>query len=637
MTPRFPFPLRRLLLGRQTVAPRSGSSRRGLRRRHGHWETLGLGMHGTEVLEPRMLLAADLSVTLSNAHVWYAPASQTSYTLTIANIGSDTAQNAVLTTSLGSQISGAVWSAAYLGGAVGPLAGAAGPSGTLTMPSGSSVTFTVTAQIAADETGALVTTAGVSGGGDTTPDNNTATSTLKFVPNAVAMTDDTGWTGTSKVRLVVPETGAEIASANAFEAGFKGGVHTALADFDGDGKPEIVAVSGLGRVAELVVFRQQIDDAGKVTLVKDPAFTLQPFGSTYRRGLQVAVGDFDGNGSTDVAVAKDSGKGDVKVFTSTLSATQPLTLLRSFTPSIAGSVAGVRLAAGDFGSFNAGATIDASKADGRMELVVASAPGVKPTVQVLDLSGTTEKVVKTASPFTAAFKGGVNVVAGRFNADSLADLIVAQDGGGSSKIQILDGKVGGSATPLSEFAAYGDLASKPVGITIAASDSDGDGRIDRIITNQNGIAVGTERVYGFDAAKNVWTKSAENTGVSGSPLVSAGGAALPFAGMVTTASGLVFRDLVAGTGASPSSGTAKVTVNYTGWLLDGTRFDGNSGVSFNLNQVISGWTEGLSTMKVGGRRLLVIPAKLGYGDTGSPPTIPGGATLVFDVELLATT
>jgi hypothetical protein len=272
-----------------------------------------------------------------------------------------------------------------------------------------------------------------------------------------------------------------------------------------------------------------------------------------------------------------------------------------------------------------------------MELVVASAPGVKPTVQIVDLSGTTEKVVKTASPFTAAFRGGLNVVAARFNADSVADLVVAPDGGGTSKIQILDGKVGGSATPLSEFAAYGDLASKSVGVTVAAIDTDGDGRFDQIFTNQSRIAVGTERVFDYDGTKNLWTKSAENTGVSGSPLASAPVAPLPYAGMVTTASGLSYRDLVVGTGKKPTSATSTVRVNYTGWLPDGTRFDGNSGVTFGLNQVIKGWTEALSTMNEGSRRLLVIPADLGYGAAGSPPSIPGGATLVFDVELLSTT
>jgi FKBP-type peptidyl-prolyl cis-trans isomerase len=79
-----------------------------------------------------------------------------------------------------------------------------------------------------------------------------------------------------------------------------------------------------------------------------------------------------------------------------------------------------------------------------------------------------------------------------------------------------------------------------------------------------------------------------------------------------------------------------VTVNYEGRLLDGTRFDGNNGSQFNLNQVIAGWTEGLQSMQVGSRRQLIIPANLAYGSTARPG-IPANSTLVFDVELLATT
>lgn len=108
---------------------------------------------------------------------------------------------------------------------------------------------------------------------------------------------------------------------------------------------------------------------------------------------------------------------------------------------------------------------------------------------------------------------------------------------------------------------------------------------------------------------------------------------------VTTASGLKYVDEVAGTGASPSTGKT-VSVHYTGTLADGTKFDSSRdrGQPFNfkigVDPVIKGWVEGLMTMKVGGKRKLIIPANLGYGTAGKPPKIPGNATLLFDIELL---
>jgi FKBP-type peptidyl-prolyl cis-trans isomerase FkpA len=109
-------------------------------------------------------------------------------------------------------------------------------------------------------------------------------------------------------------------------------------------------------------------------------------------------------------------------------------------------------------------------------------------------------------------------------------------------------------------------------------------------------------------------------------------------GAVRTPSGLVFRTLSPGTGPAPSAGDT-VRVHYTGSLVDGKKFDSSvdrgTPTEFKLDQVIPCWTEGVQKMKVGEKARLVCPADLAYGDQGRPPVIPGGATLVFEVELLA--
>jgi peptidylprolyl isomerase len=109
--------------------------------------------------------------------------------------------------------------------------------------------------------------------------------------------------------------------------------------------------------------------------------------------------------------------------------------------------------------------------------------------------------------------------------------------------------------------------------------------------------------------------------------------------LVKTPSGLQYEDLVPGSGDSPKQGK-KVTVHYTGWLTDGTKFDSsvdrNEPFTFVIGtgQVIPGWDEGVMTMKIGGKRKLVVPAALGYGASGAGGVIPPNATLVFEVILL---
>jgi FKBP-type peptidyl-prolyl cis-trans isomerase FkpA len=108
-------------------------------------------------------------------------------------------------------------------------------------------------------------------------------------------------------------------------------------------------------------------------------------------------------------------------------------------------------------------------------------------------------------------------------------------------------------------------------------------------------------------------------------------------GAIKTASGLVYRELKPGAGASPTAADT-VTVQYRGTLTDGTEFDSsykrNEPLKFPLKGVIPCWTEGVQKMKVGGKSKLVCPSDIAYGPQGSPPAIPGGATLQFEIELL---
>ncbi len=108
----------------------------------------------------------------------------------------------------------------------------------------------------------------------------------------------------------------------------------------------------------------------------------------------------------------------------------------------------------------------------------------------------------------------------------------------------------------------------------------------------------------------------------------------------TTASGLKYIDEMEGTGDSPNTGQ-KVTVHYTGTLENGKKFDSSKDrdepftFTIGIGQVIKGWDEGVATMKVGGKRKLIIPSELGYGSRGAGGVIPPNATLHFDVELIS--
>jgi uncharacterized repeat protein (TIGR01451 family) len=657
------FPCRSSATGlNRSVRRRRGTLRA---RRHGlgNWEQLGLALGDPEQLEQRSLMAADLVLSFNDniaANVdrtFYSPASQVVYTLTVENKGDATATDAEVTTSMASAITQSTWKVAYTGGATGAAVGAGNLNTRITLPANGKAVFTIVADVGASATGDLVSSATVgAASGETNTANNSATDTDRFVPRSIAVADDGSWSGTSLVRLVNPATGALIAQAFAFETDFKTGVRTALADLDGNGTAEVVAVPKYGRVGQFAVLQQNVASDGTVTLVKDTRYSLQPFGPGYDRGLNVVVGDFTGDGLADVAVAKAFGSAAVKIYQSTPTAVGgPLTLLRSFTPFPAAK-GGASIAAGDFGTF-AGSTItNGSSLDGKCELVVATSAGVAPLVRVYNVAPAVPVVVDTIRPFSASFVGGLSVDVGRVNADLIPDITVAQAGGGQSLVEVYDGRAGAASNPrLARFAAFSDLATRSAPVVATGVDTNGDGRVDVIKTVQGGAGSSRLRNYstagvlqdsvaGLAGAMQIASPAAfssprlATSSFGGFTAGSAGfPAALTDSGFTTTSSGLKYKELVVGTGNRPSSSTARVKVNYEGWLLNGTRFDGNQGIEFNLNQVIAGWTEGLRTMRVGGRTQFVIPANLAYGAAGQPPNIPPDSTLVFDVELLSTT
>jgi cyclophilin family peptidyl-prolyl cis-trans isomerase len=295
------------------------------------------------------------------------------------------------------------------------------------------------------------------------------------------------------VRLVDSATGVVLAQATAFEPAFRGGVRVALGDVDADGTAELIAGSGPGRVGEIRVFRQQTSGS-TIILTEMPAYRTLPFGVAYTGGVEISVGDLDGDRREDLVAAMSRGGGTVSAFRS-VNAADPIenTPYRTFTPFNARFDGGATVTVADVGTFSQGRLTNAAVADGRMEIVVGSGAGMRSTVLVYDVSAT-PRIVSTILPFPVQQVGGVAVSAGRLNADTIDDIVVAAGRGGGAVTRVYNGRADQAASAtLVTSTAFAGLARPNAPVFMAPIDLDGDGKIDRFYATQ-GDAGGSQGV-----------------------------------------------------------------------------------------------------------------------------------------------
>ena len=343
---------------------------------------------------------------------------------------------------------------------------------------GGTAVFRVTATVSPTATSGLATMFTISppsGLPDTNPDNNAAIDADSFVVDpALVFSSDVGCTSQPFIRLVNPSTGEPIREFMPYEPAFIGGIRVTTGDLTGDGIDEIVVAPGRGRVGEVRVFTQwgyELFD-----------YRTLPFGANYTSGVELAIGDVTGDGIADIVASMSAGASQVSVFRVDPNAADPVINTPVFTlqPFGATFVGGVAVAVGDVGSFSGGTTRNVTAADGRGELIVASGAGMRATVQVYDLSGCTPRLVDTINPFAGSTTvGSLTVSMGRYDTDTIDDIIVSSGSGGGSRVEVFSGRIDDPADArLLALAPFANTTRPNAPVTAAGLDLDRDGIID---------------------------------------------------------------------------------------------------------------------------------------------------------------
>jgi uncharacterized repeat protein (TIGR01451 family) len=305
---------------------------------------------------------------------------------------------------------------------------------------------------------------------------------------ALVVSNDDLCFGLPFVRVLDPTTGATISQFLVYEPSFRGSVRVATGDVTGDGVAEIIVAPGRNRIGQIRVFTPEG--------VELPAYRTFAFGPAYRGGVDVAVGDIDGDGVNEIIASRSSGLARVNVFAVDPLAADPVANvpIRTFVgiPGIYRN--GAVITAGDYGTFTNGMMLSATP-DGIDEIAVGSNAGIRAQVRVFDASLAPRQVASFVA-IRPGFRGGVTLSSARWDGDTADDIIVGAGVGGQSIVEVYGG---GAFSQLARLAAFSSFGRPNAAVNAAALDIDGDGIADDLYGVQGrGGSGGTRGVRRFD-------------------------------------------------------------------------------------------------------------------------------------------
>jgi hypothetical protein len=584
--------------------------------------SLGPFNRSFENLEPRLAFDVDLSVAIHSGQNTYVPGSDKVDTIIVQNLGSEAVANARVVVPLPKGVLSASWTGQGSLGATVPVSGSSDSDDAMntfvSLPAGGTAIFTVTNQIAADAIGQIktdVTAVTPFVIPDSNPENNSAFEIASRPFLAVG--SGLAYLGTPTVSIIDPASGTVVRQFDVYEQGFMGGVQTAIHDVDNDGRDEIVVAPGRGRVGEIRVFDLDGEEM--------PEYRITPFGSSFLSGVNIALGDVDGDGMKDLIAGQAAGS-TVSIHLGVVSGWES-TPFRRYTPYGTMHLAGVSVAAADIGTITNGSISQTDSKDGRAELVLGTGPGAIKSVQIVDVAGAPKVVTELSIDPTIGYSG-VTIASGLYNDRSVDDIMVSGGQGDAARVDMFQiTRDSGSTLTTKENLTSGNTANSR--FRVSPLDSNGDGQVNSF------FAVGAGGAQVLDAEGNV----TNTVSVVRGPLTAASASSASIdPAVIRTSSGLQYVDLVVGLGVPVTAGQT-VSVHYVGSRQNGDVFDTSltRGTPFEFTlgqgQVIQGWDEGVAGMREGGRRRLIIPADMAYGENPSGGR-PGG-TLVFDVQLLS--